>query len=209
MTENIAVIGMSPGNSYFTDENIKSLIEIVIGKFNKAIVFIPDIPSIATYVALGYPENIARREKSLPKGNNLKNKSLRAIKALNCEDKVRIINWVLDVQNNPAYKQFYNNVTLLYQSNELFHKDCNKATAGVLESAQKKIESLDHAVNVGVTYLLHELAFMEFAPKFLNSNMVVSIYHKPWPVYQSYISGKYDGLVRQNLGFEIVDLGNQ
>jgi cyclo(L-tyrosyl-L-tyrosyl) synthase len=71
------IIGMSPGNSYFKDDEIKYLLKTAVDRYGRVAVMIADIPAISTYIALGYPENRARRDKALPQGNLLKNRTER------------------------------------------------------------------------------------------------------------------------------------
>lgn len=201
----IAVVGMSPGNSYFKEEVVNSLLEKVITKFGEAIILIADIPSISTYVALGYPQNIARREKALPQGNNLRNKVLRAKSTLNYTDKqVRIIDWENEVESNPIYKEKYEKVLELYNSNNDFRTSANEATKEVLEYSKKDIANLEDAIKTAVHYLLSEIAFMEFMPSYLGVDKATYIYHRDWPVYESYIAGEFDADPKAYLGFEIV-----
>src|SRR5271156_6635082 len=88
------VIGMSPGNSYFKDEEIKYLLKTTVERFGRVAILIADIPAISTYVAFGYPENRARRDKAIPRGNSLKNKVRRAMEQLGySDDIVNIVNW--------------------------------------------------------------------------------------------------------------------
>jgi cyclo(L-tyrosyl-L-tyrosyl) synthase len=88
------IIGMSPGNSYFKDDEIKYLLKTAVDRYGRVAVMIADIPAISTYIALGYPENRARRDKALPQGNLLKNRTERAIVQLGyTKDQVRIIDW--------------------------------------------------------------------------------------------------------------------
>ena len=99
---------MSPGNSYFKDEKINYLLKTIVEKFGKTVVLIADIPAISTYVALGYPENRARRDKAIPKGNALKNLVLKNMQKLRYSDNVvKIIDWQNEVENNSKYQEKY------------------------------------------------------------------------------------------------------
>jgi len=197
------VIGMSPGNSYFKDDVVKSLLKKVIEKYGKAAILIPDIPAISTYIALGYPENRARRDKALPQGNNLRNKVLRAMADLGYgSDIVRIIDWSLEIKDNPIYQEKYTQVLNLYNSNNAFQEEVNNTTRNVLTVSDSTPDI--SAIKVAIHYLLSEFAFMEFSLPLLKSENVTYIYHKEWLVYEWYISGKFDGVMRKYLGFEII-----
>ena len=204
-TEGICpIIGMSPGNSYFTEEVIENLIKKIVGQFGRTAVFIPDIPAIATYKALGYPENVARRDKAIPKGNNLKNKVLKAIEKNGFgKNQVRIIDWEKDAEENIGFQKTYEKIKNMYEVNADFKKSVNDATRSVLQN-MKDDRVDDLAVSIGAHYLLSELAFMEQSPVLLGANKTIYVYHKPWLIYESYIAGKFDGVFRKNLGFLVV-----
>lgn len=204
MTKEYPIIGMSPGNSYFKDEVVKDLVKKVVEKYGKVAILIADIPAISTYVALGYPENRARRDKALPQGNALRNKVQRAMEELNySKDQVKIIDWEVEIDNNIEYQQKYREIFNLYETNKKFQEAANDATKSVLEYSEKEVANLESALKIAVRYLLSELAFMEFSPQYLKAEKVIYIYHKKWPVYELYISGEFDN-GRDYLGFEII-----
>lgn len=208
-TEIYPIIGMSPGNSYFKDEMVLELLKRVVEKYGKTAVLIADIPAISTYIALGYPENRARRDKALPQGNNLRNKVQRAMTELGyTNEQVKVIDWEIEIEKNPSYQEKYKQVLELYNSNKAFEEAANNATKGVLEYSDKQISDVISAVKIAVHYLLSEFAFMEFAPDYLQSKKVTYIYHKNWPVYESYRMGEFDRKVRDYLGSEIVTTEN-
>ena len=200
-----SIIGMSPGNSYFKDEVVKKLLQKVVEKFSKTAILIADVPAVSTYVALGYPENRAWRDKALPQGNNLRNRVERAMSDLEyTNDKVKIIDWKNEVENNPVYKVKYQKVLELYQTNNNFQLSVNDATREVLEYSEKEIPDMNSAIKIAVHYLLSEIAFMEFAPEYLKADKVTYIYHRNWSVYEKYISGAFDDIPKNSLGFEII-----
>ncbi len=196
---------MSPGNSYFRDEVVTALLKSVIEKYGKAVVLIPDVPAVSTYLALGYAPNRAWRDKALPQGNALRNKVERSVHALGyAPDVVKCIDWKGEIESNPNYVQHFEAVQKLYDSNTAFQLSANDATQKVLEYSDKEIPDLVVATKTAVHYLLSELAFMEFAPEYLQTEKAVYIYHRDWPVYEDYIAGTFDQEPRSKLDFEIV-----
>lgn len=53
----LPIIGMSPGNSYFTEEKIFKITKLIVQKYGYAVIVTPDIPAIATYRGMGYSES--------------------------------------------------------------------------------------------------------------------------------------------------------
>lgn len=206
MNKNYPIIGMSPGNSYFKDDEIKYLLKTAIDRYGRVAVMIANIPAISTYIALGYPENRARRDKALPQGNLLKNRAERAIIQLGyTNDQVKILDWEKEIEQNEEYKKSYIKISDLYNSNMVFQHDVDETTKGVLTGSKKEIPDILKAVKIAVHYLLSEFAFLDFAPKFLESKKVSYIYHKNWPVYENYIAGKYDNKVKNHLDFLLIE----
>lgn len=197
---------MSPGNSYFKDDAVRHLLREIVGSFGRAAVFVPDIPAIATYRALGYPENRARA-KAVLKGNSLKNRVQRICGELDIPaSSLLVIDWQADVENDPVYIRQYELVRGMYESNVAFATAADAATAGVLEGAGQPSEGLKEATATAVHYLLSELAFLEFSPRFFGVDSVAYVYHRPWPVYEEYIAGKFDGQVRDGLSFYLLPM---
>ncbi len=200
------VIGMSPGNSYFKEDEIKYLLKTTVERYGRVLIMIADVPAISTYIALGYPENRARRDKALPQGNLLKNRTERVAKELGYDDtQVRIIDWGKEIENNKDYKISFKYIRELYESNKYFEKDANETTRGVIMGSKREILNVDSAVKIAVHYLLSEIAFMDFLPILLNTKKVVYIYHKNWQVYENYIAGKYDNKLKSHIDFLLIE----
>ena len=196
------VIGMSPGNSYFKDGEVRHLLKSVVEMYGKTNVLIPDVPAISTYIALGYPENRARRDKAIPQGNALKNRTDRIRKELGyTTDQVHIVNWESDIEDNAAYQAKYAAIKSLYETSQKFQEAADETTKQVLIHSDRDIPDVNVATNIAVHYLLSEFAFLEFAPEYFNEKSVSYVYHKNWPIYEKYIVGEYDGINRPYLGF--------
>lgn len=200
------IIGMSPGNSYFKDEEVSYLLKTIVERFGRVAILIADIPAISTYIALGYPENRARRDKALPRGNALKNRVVKAMAKLGYSDKVvKIFNWKKEIEQNSLYQEQYKNISNLYKENEKFRAAANAATRLVLEGSGRTFDDMEKSVEIAVHYLLSELSFLEFAPSFLGVEKVIYAYHKNWEVYEEYIAGKFDGRVKPYLDFLLLE----
>lgn len=200
------IIGMSPGNSYFKDDEIKYLLKTTIERYGRVAIMIADIPAISTYMAFGYPENLARRTKALPQGNLLKNRTRRAMHELGYSDEeVKIIDWETEVETNSAYKTSYQHIRDLYNDNQQFMKDADGTTREVLVGSKREILDIEAATKMAVHYLLSEFAFLNWAPKFLGVEKVAYVYHKNWLVYENYIAGKYDGLPKTSTDFVLLE----
>jgi cyclo(L-tyrosyl-L-tyrosyl) synthase len=73
-----AIIGMSPGNSYFKDKEVAYFLKEAIKRYGKVAIMVADIPAIATYQAMGYTLFKSQKKARL-QGNNLKNRTKRVL----------------------------------------------------------------------------------------------------------------------------------
>ncbi|MDO8563910.1 MAG: tRNA-dependent cyclodipeptide synthase [Nanoarchaeota archaeon] len=200
------LIWMSAGNSYFSENVIRELILFAKDNFSTIIVAAPDIPAEHTYLALGYSESESKRKARL-NANLLRNRAQRAIKQLeqeNISSLLLVVDWSKDVEPNEFYQKAYKKVCQLYDENEFFKKDALLTTLQVLRKKINITEDMEKTLNEGVFYLLKELAFIIALPFLFNVNNVAYLYHRNWPIYEKFISGKYDGEIKKNLGFVIV-----
>ncbi len=205
MRKPLAIIGMSPGNSYFKDYEVRFLLKESIERFGRCAIMVADVPAIATYMALGYEQSKARN-KAIPKGNNLKNRTRRLAESL-CysEEQVRILDWAEEVETNVRYQGHFRNILEKYRSNAPFAESVRETSRQVLTSAERQLVDLESAVEGATHYLLSELAFMEFAPEFFDCKRVCYVYHRNWQVYEDYIQGRHDGIAKPQLDFLLLE----
>lgn len=100
-----AIIGMSPGDSYFKQDTIQQLLNYTAQLFSHIIIMIPDTPAVDTYKAIGYEsikaERIARHAGSLLRRRS--QASIDRIKANNSMCDITILNWAADIEPNHYY----------------------------------------------------------------------------------------------------------
>jgi tRNA-dependent cyclodipeptide synthase len=205
MRQPLAIIGMSPGNSYFKDYEVTFLLKESIDRFGKCAVMVADVPAISTYLAMGYAPARARN-KAIPKGNNLKNRTRRLAKSLGySEEKVRIVDWAEEIENNPRYLVHYQSVLDKFNSSAPFAESVRRTCRAVVENSEKELKHNETAADFASHYLLSELAFMEFAPEFFEAKRVCYLYHRNWPVFEDYIAGRHDGIQKPHLDFLLLE----
>jgi tRNA-dependent cyclodipeptide synthase len=193
------IIGMSPGNSYFKDDAVRFLLQTVIDRFGKAAVFIPDVPAISTYKALGYDEAKAK-STAIAQGNKLRNRTMSAMQELGIDQSaIHIVDWEKDVTSQHEYKRQYDAIVKMYGSNPSFKEVARSATKIVLENSKNDVQDMEFAIDIGVDYLLSEFAFLEFAPTLFNVNKITTVYHKRWRILEEYKSGHFDDIHRPYL----------
>jgi len=205
ITDKLLITGMSPGNGYFKQEVIDKLLVYCTENYSKVEICIPDIPAISTYMALGYSENKARTKAIRLQGNNYRNRINNVLVDRNLsQDNIKIWNWDKDgIEKNSIYAESFEYIKDLYESNFDFRKDINMATEEVLVNNQfKKKELSEDDIVMGTHYILSEFAFITFISKTIKEyNHFIFGYHRPWPVWEKFIAGEYDGKRKDNLEF--------
>jgi len=205
MNKSLAIVGISLNNGYFKDYEIRFLLQEAVGRFGRCAVMVADVPAIATYMALGYEESKARG-KALSNGNSLKNRTRRQAEALGYgEDLVRIIDWAKEVEDDPRYRRHYDRLMEKYNRLPEFAQNVRQTSAEVLAGAEKPPVDRDAAIETATHYLLSELAFMEFTPELLGCKKACFLYHRNWQVYEDYIHGRYDGTLKPQLDFLLLE----
>ena len=203
MRKPLAIIGMSPGNSYFKDYEVRYLLQEAIARFGRCAIMVADVPAVATYLAFGYSPAKARN-KAIPKGNNLKNRTRRIAEGLGLSaDQVRIVDWAEEVQNDPRYREHYKAIDNKYRTLPKFADAVRQTTRGVLDNHTE--EKSPSEVEGATHYLLSEIAFLEFAPEFFDEDRICYLYHREWKVYEDYIQGKFDGVPKEHLDFLLLE----
>lgn len=192
---------MSPGNGYFKQEVIDKIISYVDLNYDEIKIFIPDIPAISTYMALGYTEEVARKSKAIPQGNALRNKVLRSLDSQKTTKSIEFFNWKDSIENNIEYKKELSYLNSLYINNNNFHNDIFNETEMVLSKnnfKKKDIERQD--VEIGVHYILSEFAFLIYVSNLYKKQFDYG-YHRSWFVFEKFIDGYYDQIPKTNLRF--------
>jgi cyclo(L-tyrosyl-L-tyrosyl) synthase len=198
-----ALIGISPFNSYYSEENLKKLFSWGLSTFKRISIFIPDGISMYTLHAMGYSQEKAKKKTKLH-DNNLKNKAIRALAANNISEAEanNMIVFCSDLMNNERYLKFHDTYKSLYENDEDFRKGCLATSKMVLASKGFQGDVNDEAVSVAVKYFIAELPIYLNSPEILEisqslyvykdppSDFLTGVYNKKNPFY-SYMSSKH------------------
>ncbi len=214
-SNSLALVALSPRNSYYTRKNIGFAINEAVKKFGRVVVMVADGPDIANMLALGYPTIETARAKAQHYGSNLKNRARQICAERNYTDsQVKIIDWARDVDPHPAYTQSYIKFCNLLETNPAFKNDVESVARFVIESARDrgqvydgKKDNIDVAegVKMAIHYTLAEMAFNDAAAQMFGVSKTVFVYHRTFPLIENYINGAYDGVPKTHLGFQIIN----
>ncbi|HIF0302627.1 TPA: tRNA-dependent cyclodipeptide synthase [Legionella pneumophila] len=180
------LLGISPFNSYFSEEMIGDWIQWAQATFSSFHVFIPDTLPVYTFLALGYDEFKAKK-KAKKQASYLKNKVARAL--VQCQlDDIDANKLIIDMdylENNEAYIELKKKCYALYNENPEFQKECDQCTGWVLNGHAVKDLHLANE-NIAVQYILNEMPLFMDTPSILNTASSLFSYHQT-PQFINYL----------------------
>lgn len=192
------VLGVSINNSYFKEGNLEQLLLWAPQYAGRVYVMIPDEPMISTFMELGYSEKDAIKKSRL-KANNLEAKCRRVI--IKHTLFINVVRW-RDI-NRVEYTKALSAITALYELDTSFQNDIYRATESVIHS-NGVVNPSGQQIDIGVNFLLKELAFITYADQILVKEKVAYIYNKTTEVLRYIIDGKYMFKASPNIGYATV-----
>ncbi|WFC40262.1 tRNA-dependent cyclodipeptide synthase [Pseudoxanthomonas sp. SE1] len=192
----MALVGISPFNSYFSTERIQSIIDFCEDGGRAVALFVPDDVTRFTLQARGYTKDEAVRKTSRQM-RYLRNKMNQAMGArrlaiLGCES----------LATNAAYQNRLAEALDRFETDDVFRRRCLDTTRWVLSAKDGEPVGLDAAM-LGVQYLLAELPLFFHASEMIGSD-VVFVYHQcPLLISETY-QGELAGKVSRGQGFGVL-----
>lgn len=196
------LLGISPFNSYFSEDMITIWIRWAQRNFASFTIFIPDTLPIFTFLSLDYDEPRAKT-KARRQAAYLKNKIFRALAKLGFTDK-EAQNLIVDMaklEGNEVYMALKAQGLEVYHRDGLFQSECDKCTNWVLSGHDARSWSLKNT-SIAVQYVLAELPLFMNTPAILNKPSSLFAYHQT-PDFIRYLYTKHskNKLVADNQGF--------
>jgi cyclo(L-tyrosyl-L-tyrosyl) synthase len=205
LLKNHGLLGISPFNSYFSEEKILSLLKWTIKNFNSFNIFIPDTLPIYTFLALDYEESKAKK-KTQRQVAYLKNKIFRALNQLGYSEheSTKLIINISSLERNPSYVAAREKCYQLYNSKLDFQNACNNCTDWVLNGYNMNHSNFTN-LHIAVRYLLDEMPLFINSTNILNTSTSIFIYHQ-FPSFINYLYNQtsYD-MVSKHQGFIYVN----
>ncbi len=172
------LLGISPFNSYFSEEMIGYWIKWAQKTFTSFNIFVPDTLPVHTFIALGYSEAKAK-SKAKRQASYLKNKISRALLKLGFSTQ-DLNNLLIDMnflEANESYNRLKEKCYSLYKDNLEFRNECDQCTGWVLNGHPAKELKEEH-LNIAVRYILDEMPLFLNTPSILNKSSSIFSYHQ-------------------------------
>lgn len=195
-----ACFGISPFNSYFSEERIRDLAIWGKKEFGAMHFFVPDVPSSYTLEALGYtPEKAAWKARR--QCQYLHNKIHRALASIGLSDVEAcgmVLNWET-LSINQRYVALYNEVRARFDADLTFQSDCVEASRWVLERRVPEGQTLtQEMLRSAVRYLLTEIPLFLDTAGIVGKEASVFCYHQRVQFLDSLFNRKLP--IRPSLG---------
>jgi cyclo(L-tyrosyl-L-tyrosyl) synthase len=128
-----AVIGVSPGNSYFSARRVNDLAQWGIEHFDRVDIVYTDLHVAEMYEALGYSADDARR-KAVKNLRGVRAKVTGAVEVYGSgRDRLRA-HAMSDFTANPAYRRIHDHIQQLLDTDEEFRRTCDALVDSFLSS---------------------------------------------------------------------------
>ncbi|MGI0119804.1 tRNA-dependent cyclodipeptide synthase [Zooshikella sp. RANM57] len=175
------LVGISPGNGYFSESNIVSILSWMCKHSPFVYILVPGEIHIHNFIGIGYPADIARKKakRDISQTNNRLNRAVNIMQSELSVNNFRVIGWVSEIERNIAYK---NNLCLIlaeYESNQKFQLTVNTITYRYMASRAKHRTINRMNVSEGVLYYLKELALFTSFITIFGEEIIVA-YYKVW-----------------------------
>jgi len=200
-----AMIGVSPFNSYFSEDRLAELFSWANEHFNSFHVFVPDEATRYTLEAAGYSQARARK-KARRQANYLLNKIERALSKTSPKLDLSFVltNGVL--RKNTRYNVLLARVEQRIATNMMFRQQCLECTRWVLENQVEEIDTIDEAALLhAVRYFLEEMQLFMDSASIVQARTSVFCYHQCPAILQGLYEDRSDGLMDEQQGFLIVN----
>jgi cyclo(L-tyrosyl-L-tyrosyl) synthase len=198
-----ACIGISPFNSYFSEEVISKLINWGNTQFKDFHLFVPDILPYFNFLALGYSHEKAQI-KCKRQWTYLRNKIRRAFTKCALSNADEKIITASAIKDNPEYQKIYNKLLQYYQDDQDFKIYCLKATSEMLKKYSSQITT--EMLNTSVKYILSEMPFYLDTPRILCKTSSIFVYHESIEIFIDLYKNRRHELVANNQGHVILKL---
>lgn len=198
--------GISPFNSYFSEERIRELALWGRCEFKSMHFFVPDVPAVYTLEAQGYARDKAEW-KARKQAQYLKNKIRRALGALSITDQ-EVSEMILDwerLASIPRYNALLREITDLFENDEGFRMKCLSASRWVLmHKVSDGNQFSDYALRTAVKYFLSEIPLFADTAGIVGKDASVFCYHQRVEFLEFLYARKLSFKPQTNQGFLIV-----
>jgi cyclo(L-tyrosyl-L-tyrosyl) synthase len=174
-----AVIGVSPGNSYFSARRVHDLALWGLALFERVDFVYTDLYVAEMYEASGYPPDDARR-KAVKNLRGVRAKVLGAVQDVDPGGTRLRAHAMSDFRANPAYREIHEHLSLRLATDAEFRTTCEKLVGSYLDG---KVQApTDAQREVCLAYVCAEAPLFLDTPAILGVPSSLNCYHQLLPM---------------------------
>ncbi|MER6996861.1 tRNA-dependent cyclodipeptide synthase [Streptomyces sp. NPDC000410] len=199
-----AVIGVSPGNSYFSAQRVTDLARWGLAHFEQVDFVYTDLHVAEMYAASGYDPDDARR-KAVKNIRGVRAKVTNAVEAVDPGGTRLRAHAMSDFTGNPAYREIHAHLQELLETDEEFRATCDKLVDAFLSSKVldgKPATALQR--EVCTKYVCAEAPLFLDTPAILEVPSSLNCYHQLLPMAELLYSRGAGLRASRNQGHAIV-----
>ncbi|GMH43319.1 hypothetical protein BSKO_11241 [Bryopsis sp. KO-2023] len=200
----VVLFGLSPKNGYYRKNNIAVALQYILATLSGGWTvrpFVPEGPSVWTYLAVGYTKEAGVRSARGQSTELRRNARFGA----NGDPRYKDCKWddLTGGETNASFAKAIKRFDVLHETNDVFRRDVDEATRGVLEKVGKGTKE---AIAVGRRYVIEELAALTVVREMLGTRELVLVYHRPFLLAERLFEGTLYGLPKmENASVAIVN----
>lgn len=208
-------MGISIGNGYFSRERLEVIIIGMASYFKEVLVIIPDLPTMHSYIALGYADFEAMSRVKKHRKDILRHykKISEQAEQLLSKSNISFLQWNNEFFQKEIYQSAYNRAIEMYNQNGMFREAILRNTeryilARLEDRDVQQLGGIKKVVERSSGYLLEEMAFHEVC-HLISNKPLLSSYYKEFELTTNYISGFYGNRRNVDAGFVVYNIINK
>lgn len=171
-----ALVGVSPGNSYFSEERLTDLLGWAASLFRRVDVMIPDSAQLHTWLALGYAPGKARR-KAYGEASRIYNRVTRAWQAIGAPEDVEFgLHRLSEIEVRPAYRSLLRKSEDAVDDDPETRESYYRVVRQVLRNHLHGMEPTEAQTAEAARYLIAETPFLTHTPQVMEVDSSTAIY---------------------------------
>lgn len=183
-----AVLGLSPGNRYFSVPVLTGLLEWLGERFARIDVVVPDSALEHTYRALGYESRRAAK-KARGETNVLRNRAARAWQALGGPRGADGLHRMSDLASGDVYRERRAECERALADDPVLYETCAEMSREVLAARGGAGPPTGQALQTAMRYLVAELPFFLASADIFGAPSSLNFYHRRLPLAELVFSG--------------------
>lgn len=185
------LIGVSLGNSYFSEERLELIIRGFSKSFQRVAILLVDDLAKHNFKAMGYDEKKIKK-KIKNSANHTSNRIKGVIDRTNNlykKNNIKFYKWSY-VESFEAYHNSLEDVAQLYKSDALFRQNIFNTTSNVIKKYLNS-ELIQESVEEAKWYFLKELAFGCSINQIFKEEKVLTSYYEDFKFYREFFETSF------------------